>query len=99
MSHRLSFLDRLLVGVVGVLALGAGAWAILWALDQPLGHTLAAYVSLEEIERFMATPWYPLTLILVVLLTLGLSLWLLVANLRRHPFNRLTAGENNAVNA
>ena len=94
MSHRLSLIDRLLVGLLGLLGLGAGGWALLWALDHPMGDRLSGYLSLDAVEGVLASPWYPAVLLLVVIAGLVCGLWLLVANLRPHTFNRLTAGES-----
>ncbi len=94
MSRRLSILDRLLVTLLGLASLGAGSWALLWALGHPLADAPTSYVSLDAVEQFLATPWYPLVLLGVAVVALVLGVWLLVANLRRHSFNRLTAGES-----
>ena len=97
MSRGLSLLDRLLVGLVGLLSLGAGAWAILWALGHPVGQELAGRVSLDAIDGFMAGAWYPAALLLAAVLLLALGTWLLAANLRRRSCNLLTAGESSDI--
>lgn len=97
MSHRLSLLDRLVVGVVAVLALGAGAWALLWALEHPLGAQLAGLADLGAIDSLMASSWYPLLLVVIVALTGFVGLWLLGANLKRNSFNLLAAGESSDI--
>lgn len=93
MSHALSALDRVIIGILGVFLICGGVWATAFAFGLPLAHRLGDFYDSAKMEAFFASPWYPVALIVLVVALAVLAPWWIVANLRQHNFNRLSAGE------
>lgn len=91
MSKALAGLDRFLVLLVGVLLVVGGVWALAWATGVPLAHELAGRISLAKIDAFVHSTWYPIATLLSALVAGVAGVWLIVANLRRHSFNKIAS--------
>lgn len=75
-------IDRLVAGLVGIVLLGGGLWALGYRLGQHTATDATRRVSTATITRLPDEPWWPAVIGAAgVVLILG-TLWLLVRHLR-----------------
>ncbi|MBS4102604.1 alkaline shock response membrane anchor protein AmaP [Tsukamurella paurometabola] len=75
-------IDRLVAGLVGLVLLGGGLWALGDRLGQRIAADAADRVSVPTIVRLPDQPWWPAVTGVAGALLVLLALWLLVRHLR-----------------
>lgn len=96
MKGRISFFDRAVVLVTGLLALAGGAWAVGLFLDAPLAQALADRIDFPAWRSAPAQDWFDLALVAVLLVSAVLGGLLIALNLRRHRINRVFSPASDA---
>lgn len=91
MSRGLAFLDRLIVFLFGVVFLAAGLWALARALDPELIRAWPELIDAHVIDSAANWQWTPVILAAATVILTLLGLWLLLVNLRRHTFNKVSS--------
>ncbi|GAB3942643.1 hypothetical protein [Corynebacterium tapiri] len=97
MSRGLAGFDRFLIFLLSLLLILGGLWAVLWYFDVSIAHRYAEYLDLGIVSRAFSASWWPAALGIFTALSVILGLILLIANLRRNSFNRLTSPHSNST--
>ncbi|AWB81209.1 alkaline shock response membrane anchor protein AmaP [Corynebacterium yudongzhengii] len=92
MSRALAGFDRVIIGLLGVIALVLGLWAALFAFDVDIAHQIGSWYDEQVLQSFLESNIYPVVVIILAVVLILFGLWWLIANLRRNSFNRMTAG-------
>lgn len=82
MKPSTRMIDRIVVGLVGLVLLGGGLWALGDRLDQRLAIDATDHISTSTIDRLPEQPWWPAVVGAAGVLLILVALWLLVRHLR-----------------
>lgn len=89
MSHRLSFIDRVVSLLLGLVLTLIAVWSVAHASGNDLAVELAARIDHDAIDAALDSPYFPLGLIAAIIVGLVGGGWLIIANLRRRTINRV----------
>lgn len=91
MSRRLSFLDRVISLLLGLVLTVIAVWAVAHASGNELAVAWAARIDHDAIDDALASRYFPLGLIAATVVAAVAGGWLIVANLRRRTINRMAS--------
>lgn len=89
MNRGLATVDRIIVFLVGLIALAGGLWFAALRFDCPPAKDLARRVDTQRIAEVPQQGWYLYLLIGILVVSVILGLWIIIANIRPHGFNRV----------
>ncbi|MBZ8177696.1 alkaline shock response membrane anchor protein AmaP [Corynebacterium poyangense] len=89
MSRGLATVDRIIVLLVGLLALAGGAWFLALHYNCPPAQEWNQKIDSAAIGRVPENNWYLYLLIGIVVLSAIIGLWLIIANIRPRGFSRV----------
>lgn len=89
MSHRLSFLNRVISLLLGLTLTVIAVWSVAHASGNDLAVEWAARIDHDAIDAALASQYFPFGLIVAVVVGVVAGGWLIMSNLRRHAITRV----------
>ncbi|MCF4005885.1 alkaline shock response membrane anchor protein AmaP [Corynebacterium uropygiale] len=89
MNRGLAAADRIIVFLVGLLILAGGVWVTALRFNCPPAQELGKRVDTKLIAGIPGESWYLYLLIGILVVSIIIGLWLIIANIRPHGFNRV----------
>lgn len=97
MRRILNVIDRLVVGVVGLILLGGGVVALLWWQEVPVVVDEIDQINDYEIYTAPDESWWPWAMLVATVVLAVAGLWLVLANLRPNRFRSVVVGSATGV--
>lgn len=97
MRRTLNLVDRLVVGLVGLVLLGAGVVALLWWQQVSVVVDEIEQINDHEIYTAPEQGWWPWSMLAATIVLVVAGLWLVLANVRLNRIRSVVVGTSSGA--